>query len=76
MNSSSKEIVLSRDTKELFVLRFMKVLIKVQNTWRYEIKEGTAADFTVGTVVGLSVKNTCVAVYFLKSCKPLDLQLY
>ena len=64
MNSSSKEIVLSRDTKELFVQRFIKALIKVQNTWRCEIKEGTTVDLTVGTVVGLSVKNTCVGVYF------------
>ena len=38
INSSKEEIVLSRDSKELFVRRF---LTKIETTWRCEIKKQT-----------------------------------
>ena len=39
INSSKEEIVLSRDSKELFVQRFVKFFNKIESTWRRKIKE-------------------------------------
>ena len=39
MNSSNEEIVLSPDSKALFVERCVKFLMKIESTWSHEIKE-------------------------------------
>ena len=48
INSSKEEIVLSRDSKELFVQRFVKIF---QQNWKHmetqHQRTGTPADFTV-----------------------------
>ena len=48
INSSKEEIVLSRDSKELFVQRFVKVF---DQNWKHvearNQRTGTPADFTV-----------------------------
>ena len=55
INSSKEEIVLSRDSKELFVQRFVKIF---QQNWKHmeaqNQRTGTPADFTApwcGTVL-------------------------
>ena len=52
--SSKEEIVFSHDSTELFVLRFVKVLIKIESTWRLEQNPS----WLYCTVVGLSEAAT------------------
>ena len=57
---------MSRDSKELFVQRFLKVLIKTQSTWRREIKKQTH-QLTLLFMVGLSDAATfSIRKLFLK----------
>ena len=70
INSSKEELVLSRDSKELFVQRFMKVLIKIENMWRREIKE-QAPEVTLqycGKTIRSSHWGCCTRKLFLKFC--------
>ena len=53
INSRKEEIVLSSDSKELFVQRFVKVFDQNWNTWRREIKEQHPR-WLYCTVIGLS----------------------
>ena len=59
---------MSRDSKELFVQRFAKVFIKIESTWRHEIKE-QAPQLTLlyhGRTVTSSHPRYCIRKLFLK----------
>ena len=61
INSSKQEIILSRDSKKLFVQRFVTIFGQIESTWRREIKE-QAPQLIYCTVVGLSEAATGGAV--------------
>ena len=64
---------MSRDSKEIFEQRFVKVL---EQNWKHvEARNqgtGASADFTVPK---WDCQN-CAGAYFKKNCRLLDLQLY
>ena len=55
---------MSRDSRELFVQRFVKVFIKTEITWRHEIKEQTP-QLTL-LYRGRTVRRYCIRNLFLK----------
>ena len=68
INSRKKEIVLSRDSKELLCSVSWKFLIKIESTWRCKINE-QAPQLTLlyrGRTVRSSQRRCCIRKLFLK----------
>ena len=67
MNSSKEEIVLSRDNRELFVQRLVKIFFSKSKAQGGEKSKNRHPSWLYSAVAELSeaaIWNTCVVVYF------------